>query len=94
MKDKLLVIGVQRFDGEIDGKRLSSCKAFTITNSKNDVDHVGYLVGAHSLPYSHFAKFDIVPAFYDFEFDLVGNRLVVLDVTRVSDKVDILKQGK
>lgn len=88
-KQKFLVVGSQRFAGEIDGKRIESGKIFTLTDSKQDGNHFGHAVGSFSVPYTKINDYMVCPAYYELDLSLVGSGLVVNGCKRVSEKLDL-----
>ena len=90
IKQKFLVIGSQRFSGEIDGKKIESGKIFTITDSKKDVDHFGCTIGSFSVGFANVNDYTVCPAYYELELNLVGNSLMVVGGKRISEQLDLM----
>ena len=85
----MLVLGSQRFSGELEGQKINSGKIFTLSDSLNDADHYGHTVGSFSVGYDKVADYAIVPAYYDVEISIVGSKMVVTGCKRVSEKHDL-----
>lgn len=90
VKQKMLVIGSQRFNGEVEGKMIQSGKIFTLTDSKNDADHFGHVIGSFSVGYTNVNDYMVVPAYYDLDLNIVGNSITVVGGKRLTDKLDLM----
>ena len=88
LKQKFL--GAQRFNGEVDGKKIESGKIFTLTDCKSDNDHFGHAVGSFSVGYFNLNDYIVCPAYYELDLNLVGNTLSVVGCKRLSDKLDLM----
>lgn len=90
IKQKMLVVGAQRFNGEVEGKKIESGKIFTLTSCKNDANHFGHAIGSFSVGYANLNDYTVCPAYYELELDLVGNTLMVLGGKRISEQLDLM----
>lgn len=94
MKDKILVVGSQRYEGMIDGKSIRTGKIFTLSKCVADGDHFGLSVGTFSVGYDNVENYKTVPAYYDVDFDFVGAKVCIVGAKLVSTVLDILPTEK
>lgn len=69
---KVLVVGVNRFDGVVENKPVHTGKVLYLAKRKKSSDKLGFEQASFNIPYEDFGNW-VAPAYYDLEIELAGN---------------------
>lgn len=91
MKRKILVVGVTRFDGTVEGRTLHFAKVWYLEKfGTRDIDNKkGYNIVAVQIPYEEFAEWT-VPAYYEVDFDITVKGMEIYG-HKLVEKIDLAK---
>lgn len=81
--ERVLVVGVNRFDGVVENKPIHSAKILYLVKRKGKgVDKIGMEQASMNIPYDEFGDW-AAPAYYELEFELAGNSIELVGKTLI-----------
>lgn len=89
MQDKFIVIGCNRFDGMIEGKRYTQTKVRCLGNSKSNDDDKGLAQIVMKGSYDLFDDLKVFPAVYDVDFEQTTGGNFIYSVKLVGDAIKL-----
>ena len=80
MKREILVVGVTRFDGVVEGRTIHQAKVLYLEKfPRKDIDtKKGYNVVTAYIPYEEFTEWT-APAYYEIDFDMSSKGMEIND---------------
>lgn len=77
-QERILVVGVNRFDGVVENKPIHTAKVLYVVKRKKSADKIGLEQASFNIPYEEFGDWH-APAYYDIEIELAGNGFELID---------------